>query len=167
MEEIGVGLIGMGTVGTGLIQVLLENASVIERRLGARLRLVKVADKDLDTDRGIDLDPSVLTTDAGEVIAHPDVRIVVELIGGYEPAKTFLLQAIEQGKHVVTANKALLAVHGDEIFAAARRHGVDVGFEASVGGGIPILRAVREGMAANRVRTVFGILNGTTNYILT
>ena len=167
MEEIGVGLIGMGTVGTGVIQVLLENASVIERRLGARLRLVKVADKDLDTDRGIELDPSVLTTDAGEVIAHPDVRVVVELIGGYEPAKTFLLQAIEQGKHVVTANKALLAVHGDEIFAAARRHGVDVGFEASVGGGIPILRAVREGMAANRVRTVFGILNGTTNYILT
>ncbi len=167
MEEIGVGLIGMGTVGTGVVQVLLENAEEIERRLGARLRLVKVADKDLDTDRGIRLPPEILTTEADEVIGHPEVRIVVELIGGYEPARTFLLRAIERGKHVVTANKALLAVHGEEIFRAALGKGVDVGFEASVGGGIPILRAVREGMAANRIRTVFGILNGTTNYILT
>ncbi len=167
MEEIGVGLIGMGTVGTGVVQVLLENADEIERRLGARLRLVKVADRDWTTDRGVRVDPSLVTTDADEVIAHPEVHIVVELIGGYEPARTFLLRAIERGKHVVTANKALLAVHGEEIFRAARDRGVDVGFEASVGGGIPILRAVREGMAANRIRTVFGILNGTTNYILT
>ncbi|GAB4260381.1 MAG: homoserine dehydrogenase [Deferrisomatales bacterium] len=167
MREIGVAVIGMGTVGGGVIQVLQDNGDEIARRLGARLRLVQVADKDIDTDRGVAVDRSLLTTDARAAIDHPDVHIVVETIGGYEPAKTFLLQAMEKGKHVVTANKALLAVHGDEIFAAARRCGVDVGFEASVGGGIPILRAVREGMAANRVRSILGILNGTTNYILT
>jgi len=167
MREIGVGIIGIGTVGAGVVQVLQENGPEIERRLGARLRLVRVADKDIETDRGVALDRSLLTTDVADVVENPDIHIVAELVGGYEPAKTFLLRAIENGKHVVTANKALLAVHGEEIFAAARAKGVDVGFEASVGGGIPILRAVREGMAANRVRTVFGILNGTTNYILT
>jgi len=167
MKEIGVGIIGIGTVGAGVVQVLRENAGEIERRLGSRLRLVRVADKDIETDRGVPMDRSVLTTDVADVVENPEIQIVVELIGGYEPAKGFLLRAIANGKHVVTANKALLAVHGDEIFAAARAHGVDVGFEASVGGGIPILRAVREGMAANRIRSVFGILNGTTNYILT
>jgi len=167
MNEIGVGVIGMGTVGAGVVQILLENADEIARRLGFGLRLVKVADKDLDTDRGIQVDRSLMTTDAREVIGHPEVQVVVELIGGYEPAKTFLLEAIRAGKSVVTANKALLAVHGDEIFGEARAKGVDVGFEASVGGGIPILRAVREGLASDRIERVYGILNGTTNYILT
>ncbi|NOY45272.1 MAG: homoserine dehydrogenase [Deltaproteobacteria bacterium] len=167
MNEIGVGVIGMGTVGAGVVQVLLENADEIARRLGFGLRLVKVADKDLDSDRGIQVDRSLMTTDAREVIEHPEVQVVVELIGGYEPAKTFLLEAIRAGKSVVTANKALLAVHGDEIFGEARAKGVDVGFEASVGGGIPILRAVREGLASDRIDRVYGILNGTTNYILT
>ncbi|MBI5015448.1 MAG: homoserine dehydrogenase [Deltaproteobacteria bacterium] len=167
MREIGVGIIGIGTVGAGVVQVLQENADEIERRLGAHLRLVKVADKDIETDRGVRMDRSVLTTDVAEVVENPEIQIVVELVGGYEPAKTFLLRAIRAGKHVVTANKALLAVHGDEIIAAARERGVDLGFEASVGGGIPLLRAVREGMAANRIHTIFGILNGTTNYILT
>ncbi len=167
MREIGVGIIGFGTVGAGVVQVLKENGDEIARRLGARLRLVKVADKDLESDRGVPLEAGLLTAEVGEVVENPAVDIVVELVGGYEPARTFLARAIAAGKHVVTANKALLAVHGDELFAAARARGVDVGFEASVGGGIPILRAVREGMAANRVRTVYGILNGTTNYILT
>lgn len=167
MNEIGVGIIGIGTVGAGVVQVLQENAPEIERRLGARLKLVRVADKDIESDRGVPIDRALLTTDAAEVLEHPEIQIVAELIGGYEPARGFLLRAMANGKHVVTANKALLAVHGDEIFAAAKAAGVDVGFEASVGGGIPILRAVREGMAANRVRTVLGILNGTTNYILT
>ncbi|WP_025321996.1 homoserine dehydrogenase [Deferrisoma camini] len=167
MNEIGVGVIGMGTVGAGVVQILLENADEIARRLGFGLRLVKVADKDLDTDRGIQVDRSLMTTDAAEVIGHPEVQVIVELIGGYEPAKTFLLEAIRAGKSVVTANKALLAVHGDEIFGEARARGVDVGFEASVGGGIPILRAVREGLASDRIERVYGILNGTTNYILT
>ncbi len=167
MNEIGVGVIGMGTVGAGVVQILQENADEIARRLGFGLRLVKVADKDLDSDRGIQVDRSLMTTDAREVIGHPEVQVVVELIGGYEPAKTFLLEAIRAGKSVVTANKALLAVHGDEIFGEARARGVDVGFEASVGGGIPILRAVREGLASDRIERVYGILNGTTNYILT
>ncbi len=167
MREIGVGLVGMGTVGAGVVQVLAENGEEIARRLGARLRLVKIADKDIESDRGVPVAPGLLTTDVAEVLENPEVQVVVELVGGYEPAKSFLLRAIASGKHVVTANKALLAVHGDEIFAAARAAGVDVGFEASVGGGIPILRAVREGMAANRVSRVFGILNGTTNFILT
>ena len=167
MREVGVGIVGIGTVGGGVVQVLQENGDEIERRLGFRVRLVAVADKDIETDRGVPIDRSLLTTDVGRVLDAPDVDIVVELIGGYEPAKTFLLRAIANGKHVVTANKALLAVHGDEVFAAARDTGVDVGFEASVGGGIPILRAVREGMAANRIRSILGILNGTTNYILT
>ncbi|MFU8856138.1 MAG: homoserine dehydrogenase [Deferrisomatales bacterium] len=167
MREVGVGVIGIGTVGAGVVQLLQENAGEIERRLGARLRLVRVADKDLETDRGVPMDPAMLTSDADEVLDDPRIAIVVELIGGYEPAKGFLLRAMANGKHVVTANKALLAVHGDEIFEAARVAGVDVGFEASVGGGIPILRAVREGMAGNRIRSVLGILNGTTNYILT
>ncbi len=167
MREVGVGIVGIGTVGGGVVQVLQENGDEIERRLGFRVRLVAVADKDIETDRGVPIDRSLLTTDVARVLDAPDVDIVVELIGGYEPAKTFLLRAIANGKHVVTANKALLAVHGDEVFAAARETGVDVGFEASVGGGIPILRAVREGMAANRIRSILGILNGTTNYILT
>ncbi len=167
MREVGVGIVGIGTVGGGVVQVLQENGDEIERRLGFRVRLVAVADKDIETDRGVPIERSLLTTDVGRVLDAPDVDIVVELIGGYEPAKTFLLRAIANGKHVVTANKALLAVHGDEVFAAARDTGVDVGFEASVGGGIPILRAVREGMAANRIRSILGILNGTTNYILT
>ncbi len=167
MNEIGVGVIGMGTVGAGVVQILLENADEIARRLGFGLRLVKVADKDLDSDRGIQVDRSLMTTDAAEVIGHPEVQVIVELIGGYEPAKTFLLEAVRAGKSVVTANKALLAVHGDEIFSEARVKGVDVGFEASVGGGIPILRAVREGLASDRIERVYGILNGTTNYILT
>lgn len=167
MKDIGVGIIGIGTVGAGVVQVLQENAGEIQRRLGARLRLVRVADKDIESDRGVPIDRALLTTDVAEVLENPEIQIVAELIGGYEPARGFLLRAIANGKHVVTANKALLAVHGDEIFAAAKAAGVDVGFEASVGGGIPILRAVREGMAANRIRSVLGILNGTTNYILT
>ena len=167
MRDIGVGLIGMGTVGAGVIQILTENADEIERRLGARIRLVQVADKDIETDRGVPVDREILTTDVGRVLDNPQIQIVVELIGGYEPAKSFLRRAIANGKHVVTANKALLAVHGDEIFGAARQKGVDICFEASVCGGIPILRAVREGMAANRIHALLGILNGTTNYILT
>jgi homoserine dehydrogenase len=166
MREIGIGLVGIGTVGAGVVQALTENAEEIERRLGATLRLVKIADKDIHTDRGVRVDPALLTTDVSEVLENPEVDIVVELIGGYEPAKSFLLRAVAAGKHVVTANKALLAVHGDELMRAARERRVDVGFEASVGGGIPILRAVREGLSANRIHTIFGILNGTTNFIL-
>ena len=166
-DRIAVGLIGFGTVGTGVVKVLTTNAGVIRQRLGVPLALVKVADLDLTTDRGITLPPGLLTANAREVINDPAIDIVIELIGGYDPAKRFLLEAMAHGKHVVTANKALLAVHGEELFEAATRAGVDIGFEASVCGGVPVLRALTEGLAANRLLSLYGIVNGTSNYILT
>lgn len=164
---VGVGLIGFGTIGRGVVKVLRENAAVIEKRLGFPLTMVRIADLDTKTDRGIALDGIQFDADAKALIADPRVQIVIELIGGYDVPRRFILEAIAAGKHVTTANKALLALHGKEIFAAAAKAGLDVGFEASVCGGIPLLRAVREGLAANRLESVFGILNGTTNYVLT
>ncbi|HIF93127.1 MAG TPA: homoserine dehydrogenase [Myxococcales bacterium] len=166
-KPIGVGLIGFGTIGTGVVKVLRDNAEVIEQRLGSRLRLVRIADLDLDTDRGVDLSGIVFDADASALIADPDVQIVIELIGGYDVPRKFILEAFAAGKHVVTANKALLALHGREIFGAAASASVEVAFEAAVGGGIPVLRSLREGLAANQIETVLGILNGTTNYVLT
>ena len=166
-DRIAVGLIGFGTVGTGVAKVLTSNAGSIRRRLGVPLDLVKVADLNLTADRGITLPAGVLTSHAREVIDDPRIDIVIELIGGYDPAKRFLLDAIAKGKSVVTANKALLAVHGEELFQAAARAKVDIGFEASVGGGIPIVRTLTEGLAANRILSLYGIVNGTSNYILT
>ena len=163
---VGIGLIGLGTIGTGVVKVLARNAQVIEQRLGIPLRLVRVADLDTERDRGVDLSGVRFDADADALIADPRVEIVVELIGGTTAARKLILGAIERGKHVVTANKALLAQHGGEIFDAASRRGVDVAFEASVCGGIPILRAIREGLVANRIESVRGIVNGTTNYVL-
>jgi homoserine dehydrogenase len=165
-EGVGVGLIGLGTIGTGVVRVLRDNAAVISARLGFPLRLVRVADLDLERDRGVDLSGVRFDADADGLVDDPKVEIVVELIGGYGAARRLMLRAIERHKHVVTANKALLALHGKEIFEAAAAAGVDVAFEASVGGGIPILRAMREGLSANRIDSVRGIVNGTTNYIL-
>ncbi len=166
-KAVGVGLIGFGTIGTGVVKVLQRNADVIERRLGFPLRLVRVADLDLERDRGVDLEGIRFDSDSDAVIEDPAVEIVIELIGGYDVAKRIILRAIEAGKHVVTANKALLALHGKQLFDAARKRGVDVAFEASVGGGIPILRSLREGLAANHIDSLYGIMNGTTNYVLT
>lgn len=165
-SEIGVGLIGFGTVGTGVARVLIENAELIRRRVGVPIKLVRIADLDITRDRGIAIPPGVLTTDIQQVVTDPRVDIVIELMGGYDLAKRVILDAVQRGKHVVTANKALLAVHGEEIFAAASRHGVDLGFEASVGGGIPVVRALMEGLAANNIQSIYGIINGTSNYIL-
>lgn len=164
---VGVGLIGLGTIGTGVAKVLAENRAVIEQRLGFPLELRRIADLDTETDRGVDLTGVQFDADAEGLIADPAVEIVIELIGGYDVAKRMTLASVAAGKHVVTANKALLALHGSEIFEAAREKGVDVAFEASVGGGIPILRSLREGLAANEIESVLGILNGTTNYVLT
>lgn len=164
--RIGVGLIGFGTVGTGVARILLQNASLIQRRVGVPLELVRVADLDVTRDRGVTLSPGILTTDARDVLDDPAIDVVLELIGGYGVAKQVILDAMARGKHVVTANKALLAVHGEEIFEAAARHHVDLGFEASVGGGIPVIRALTEGLAANTVLSIYGIINGTSNYIL-
>ena len=166
MKEIKVGLIGFGTVGSGVGKILQKNSKLIEKRMGARLILKRIADIDLETDRGVKLNPGVLTRKAEDVIKDPEIDIVMELIGGIEPAKTFILKAIQNRKHIVTANKALLALHGDEIFKEAHRYGVDVNFEASVGGGIPLIRSIKEGLVANRIHSIFGILNGTSNYIL-
>jgi len=167
MQEIKIGLLGFGTVGTGVAKLLMNNGALIEEKLGVRLVLKRIADLDITTDRGLALPAGMLTTDAEEVLNDPEIAMIIELIGGYNPAKRFVLAAIEQGKHVVTANKALLAVHGEEIYAAAARKGVEVLFEAAVGGGIPVLSAIKGNMAANNFATVFGILNGTCNYILT
>ena len=164
--EIGVGLIGFGTVGTGVARVLIENAEVIRRRVGVPIKLVRIADLDITRDRGVAIPSGVLTTDIQQVLEDPRVDIVIELMGGYDLAKRVILDAVQRGKHVVTANKALLAVHGEEIFAAASRRGIDLGFEASVGGGIPVIRALMEGLAANNIQSIYGIINGTSNYIL-
>jgi homoserine dehydrogenase len=166
-RPVGVGLVGFGTIGTGVVKVLHRNADVIARRLGFPLRLVRIADLDTTRDRGVDLAGLRFDADGEGLLRDPEVEIVIELIGGTGAARRITLAAIEQGKYVVTANKALLALHGKEIFAAAAAKGVDVAFEASVGGGIPILRSLREGLAANRIQSLHGIVNGTTNFVLT
>ena len=166
MQKINIGLIGFGTVGTGVVKVLKENAKTIQERLGAELVLKKIADKDIVRDRGIEVDKSMLTTDANEILNDHSISIIIELVGGIEPAKTYILKALNHKKHVVTANKALLSQHGEEIFKAAAKNNVDIGFEASVGGGIPIIKALKEGLVANRINSIYGIINGTANYIL-
>jgi len=167
MRKVRVGLLGFGTVGSGTAKILLENKDILMARLGAELELKWIGDLDIETDRGVAVDKGLLTTDANRILTDPEVDIIVELVGGYEPAKGFILSAIENGKHVVTANKALLAAYGEEIFSAATKRGVEIGFEASVGGGIPLLRSIKEGLVSNRIQGLFGILNGTSNYILT
>jgi len=148
------------------MRILQDNGALIQERLGGMVRLVRVADIDWERDRGMPLPVDIMTRDAGEVVRDPDISVVVESMGGHEPARSFILEALEKGKDVVTANKALLALHGRELFSVAQRCGVRIGFEASVGGGIPIIRAVRDGLVANRISSIFGILNGTSNYIL-
>ncbi len=165
-SRVGVGIVGFGTVGTGVAKILLDNAALITRRAGVPIELVRVADLDIVRDRGVPLKPGLLTTDVKHILTDPDIDIVIELIGGYDMAKRVILEAIAAGKHVVTANKALLALHGEEIFEAATRKGVEVGFEASVGGGIPVIRALTEGLAGNTIESIYGIINGTSNYIL-
>ena len=165
-SSIAVGMIGFGTVGTGVAKILLDNAAVIRRRVGVPVELVRVADLDTTRDRGVRLPHGVLVSDLRRVLDDPQIDIVLELIGGYDTAKRVLLEAIAKGKSVVTANKALLAVHGEELFEAAARRRVDIGFEASVGGGIPVIRALTQGLAANSLYSMYGIINGTSNYIL-
>ncbi len=165
VKEIKIGIIGFGTVGAGVAANILANSDVIASRAGVKLVLAKVADLDITTDRGVRIPNGVLTTDAAEAIREAD--IVVELVGGTTVAKKFILDAIRAGKPVVTANKALLALHGEEIFSAAEAAGVDVYYEASVAGGIPIIKALREGLVSNRIHRIYGIMNGTCNYILT
>ena len=166
MESIQVGLLGIGTVGSGTFEVLARNQEEIRRRAGCGIEITMVADLDVARAKALVGENVQVVGDAREVIANPAIDIVVELIGGYGIARTLVMEAIAAGKHVVTANKALLAVHGSEIFAAAREKGVMVAFEAAVAGGIPIIKALREGLTANRIEWIAGIINGTTNFIL-
>ena len=166
MKPIQVGLLGLGTVGAGVFEVLRRNQEEIRRRAGRGIEVTMVARRDVAKARAIVGDAATITADARAIIRNPDIDIVVELIGGYDLARDLVLEAIAAGKHVVTANKALLAVHGTEIFEAAQRRGVIVAFEAAVAGGIPIIKALREGLTANRIQWIAGIINGTTNFIL-
>jgi homoserine dehydrogenase len=167
MKPMNVGLLGLGTVGGGTLTVLRRNATEITRRAGREIRVTMAAVRDLDKAKPYASNGLVLTNNPFEVVDNPDIDIVVETMGGIDPAKDLILMAIENGKHVVTANKALIANHGTEIFAAAQKKGVMVAFEAAVGGGIPIIKAIREGLTANRIEWIAGIINGTTNFILT
>ena len=167
MEPVKIGLMGLGTVGGGTATVLMRNAEEIARRAGRGIRVDMAAARELDRAQELGLKDVRLTENAEEVVNDPDCEVIVELIGGYEPARTLVLKAIENGKHVVTANKALIAMHGDEIFKAAQEKGVVVAFEAAVAGGIPIIKAVREGLSANQIQWLAGIINGTGNFILT
>ena len=167
MKEINVGLIGWGTVGTGVARILLNQDKYIREHERLSIRLCKIADLDITTSRGIDIDKNILTTDVNDVINNPEIDIVVELIGGLKPASDFIFSALKAGKHVVTANKAVLAAHGKNLFKTAKENKVLIKFEASVGGCIPIINSLLEGMAANNISAIYGIVNGTCNYILT
>lgn len=162
-----IGLIGFGTIGAGVVETFNRNLGLMEQKLGAKINLKKVVDLDIETDRGVEVDKNILSTDVNDILEDPEIDIVIELIGGYEPAKTFILKAMGNGKHVVTANKALLAKHWEEILKTANDNNVRICFEASVGGGIPLLEPLNESLAANRIQSIYGIINGTANYILT
>lgn len=166
MKEIGVGLLGLGNVGAGVIKVLEDNAEAIGSRLGAHMRIRAIAVRDVDKERLVEVPAELLSTDVDAVISHPDVDIVCELIGGVTHAREAVLRAIAQRKHVVTANKALLAEHGEELFSAAEANGVDIYYEAAVCGGVPVIRTLREGLASDRIQEFYGIVNGTSNFIL-
>ena len=167
MNEVRIGLLGLGTVGAGVAKILAAQRAMLEERAGCRLTLAAIGDTDLTRPReGLDIARLPMTSDAGRVLDAPDIQIVIELVGGLEPARTFVLRALRAGKHVVTANKALLAHHGAELYEEARKRGVTLAFEAAVAGGIPLIRAVRDGLPANRILSAFGIVNGTCNYIL-
>ncbi|MCC6997899.1 MAG: homoserine dehydrogenase [Deltaproteobacteria bacterium] len=167
MRVIGLGLLGLGNVGAGVVKLLADNAAAIEARLGARVEVRRIAVQQAEKRRLVEVDKKLVTTRARDVIDDPSVDVVIELIGGTEPAREYVLGAIAKGKHVVTANKALLAYHGDELLAACAENNVEIYYEASVGGGIPLIRALREGLASDRIDEVIGIVNGTSNFILT
>ena len=168
MEDIvNIGLIGFGTIGSGVVETFNKNLDLLENKVGKKVKLKKIVDLDITTDRGVDVSPEILSKDINDILQDPDIEIVIELIGGYQPALKFILSAMENGKHVVTANKALLAKHWDEIIYTAQKNNVRICFEASVGGGIPLLQPLNESLAANHLKSIYGIINGTANYILT
>jgi len=166
-NEINIGLIGFGTIGAGVVEIFNKNQEILSKKCGKPVNLKKVADLDITTDRGVEIKKNLLTTDVNDILEDEDIDIVIELIGGYEPAKTFILKAMENGKHVVSANKALIAKHWEELMEVSQKNNVRFSFEASVGGGIPVLQPLNECLSANRFEAIYGIMNGTANYILT
>jgi homoserine dehydrogenase len=168
MENIvNIGLIGFGTIGSGVVAILTQNLDLIEKKAEARIILKKIVDLDIKTPRNVKVNPEILSEDVNDIIDDPEIDIVIELIGGYEPALSFILKAMENGKHVITANKALIAKHWEQLMKSAHKNDVRICFEASVGGGIPILQPLNESLAANHIESIYGIINGTANYILT
>ncbi|MFA5411217.1 MAG: homoserine dehydrogenase [Candidatus Omnitrophota bacterium] len=166
MEKINIGLIGLGNVGSGLVKLLRERRTFLSERIGLEINIKKICDKDILSKRDISVEKGLLSRDVSEIIDDPHIDIVIELIGGIHPAREYIVEALKKGKHIITANKALLAEYGRELFALARDRGKNIYFEASVGAGIPIVKSLREGLVANRFGSIFGIVNGTSNYIL-
>ena len=166
MRNINVGVIGFGTVGSGVVEALIKKRAYLKKRLGVSVNLIKVCDKDLKSKRSVKLPNALLTKNLSDVIDNPKIDIVIELIGGINPAKSIIMRALKNKKHVITANKALLSVYKKQLFAQAKKSNVELRFEASVAGGVPIIKALREGLVANKVKSVYGIVNGTCNYIL-
>lgn len=166
-KAVNIGLIGFGTIGSGVVETFNFNLPLIEKKVKRKVNLKKIVDLDLETDRGVEVDLEILSTDVSDILDDPDIDIVIELIGGYQPALKFILTAMSKGKHVVTANKALLAKHWEEVMESSQKNQVRIGFEASVGGGIPLLKPLNESLAANNIKAIYGIINGTANYILT
>lgn len=167
MKSVQIGILGFGTVGSGVVKLIQENRALLEQRLGGQVVIRRIADTDIQRRRNVDVDRTILTTDAMAVLEDPAIDIIVELIGGCDVALKFCREALNRNKHLVTANKALLSTHGLELYQTAAARRVSIGFEASVCGGIPLIRAMKEGLVADRVRSIVGIVNGTCNYILT
>ncbi|TAM38908.1 homoserine dehydrogenase [bacterium] len=167
MKKINIGLIGFGNVGSGVVKILQQRKSLLAQKIAIEITIKKICDKDILKKREVKVDRSLLTNDANEIINDPQIDIIVEVMGGINPAKEYILSALKKGKHVVTANKALLAEHGRELFAEAAQRGKNIYFEASVGAGIPIIKSIKEGLIANKFNSIFGILNGTSNFVLT
>ncbi|MHA1344680.1 MAG: homoserine dehydrogenase, partial [Promethearchaeota archaeon] len=166
MKNLNIGLIGFGTIGTGVVKLLQKNKREIANKTGINIHLKKIADIDLKRNRGVKVEPSILTTNAYDIINDKEIDIVIELIGGLDKACEFIINSIKNGKHVVTANKALLSQKGEKIFSLAQKYNKLIGFEASVGGGIPIIKVIRESLIGNKIKKIMGIVNGTTNFIL-
>ena len=166
MKKINVGLIGFGTVGAGVVKILRDKKAFLSAKIGLEINLKKICDKDITSKRNVSVDKEMLTRDARDIIDDPQIDIVVELIGGMHPAKEFIIDSLNKGKNIVTANKALLSQEGKELFAYALDKGKNIYFEAAVGAGIPIIKSLREGLVANKFRDVYGIVNGTSNFVL-
>ena len=166
MKKINVGIIGFGNVGSGVVKILRDRRTMLSGKIGTQINIKKIVDADITSKRNVSVEKGLLSKKVSDILDDPQIDVVVELIGGIDPSREFICEALKKGKHVVTANKALLAQHGKELFALAQDCGKSIYFEASVGAGIPIIKSLREGLVANKFNSIFGIVNGTSNYVL-